>query len=73
MSLASAFISAFTSYPLSLCCWLIYGHGFVDKHTLKKTERKKKGPGDRGGKKQNQLSKSKGQQTLDFDLCLLSM
>lgn len=62
MSLASAFISAFTSYPLSLCCWLIYGHGFVDKHTLKKkTERKKKGPGDIGGKKQNQLSKSKGQ------------
>lgn len=59
MSLASAFISAFTSSPL--CCWLIYGHGFVDKHTLKKTERKKKGPGDRGGKKQNQLSKGKGQ------------
>lgn len=44
MSLASAFISAFTSYPLSRCCWLIYGHGFVDKHTLKKNRKKEKRP-----------------------------
>lgn len=42
MSLASDFISAFTSYPLSLCSWLIYVHGFVDKQPLKKKKRRRK-------------------------------
>lgn len=73
MSLASAFISAFTSYPLSLCCWLIYGHGFVDKHTLKKKQKeRKKALEIEEGKNKTSYPKVKARKkwTLIFASCL---